>query len=94
MPPGADWKKNYVWKIYIELEERTNKHIICQNCTTEFSDLNNKNAAGDIYCTGCKEYVVPFDLDSNQPYIETLAKKGTVTNVIKDDVVDSSVDTF
>lgn len=68
LPEGADWKKNYVWKVSVSLEEKSDKHIICQLCTTEITDLNQKNAAG-TYCPGCKDYVTPFDLDANKPLV-------------------------
>jgi len=68
LPKEADWKKNYVWKINVSLEEKTDKKIICQNCTTEIVDFNKKDEIGDIYCPACKTYIVPFDLTKNELY--------------------------
>ena len=70
LPSGSDWKKNYVWKIYISLEEKEDKSVICQNCTTEILDFNKKNATGDIYCPGCKSYSILFDLKNNKPFVQ------------------------
>ena len=75
LPKGADWKKNYLWKVIISLEEKTEKKIICQDCTTEITDMAKTDEHGDIYCTGCKEYIVPFDLLNNKPFF-------TDTNVV------------
>jgi len=82
LPEGADWKKNYVWRISVELEERSVKQVICQSCTTEIIDFKNKNTAGYIYCTGCKEYITPLDLNTKQPWVDENAKEELIYDAV------------
>lgn len=66
LPAGADWKKNYSWKVYIQLEEIGDKEIICPVCNSEIQDLQNKNTNGDLFCKSCANYVAAYDLRKNE----------------------------
>lgn len=76
LPKGATWKKNYLWKVHITLEERDDKGIICPECTAELDLDAEKNEAGKYQCTTCKNFVVAFDCQTGKPYMdEDIAKE-------------------
>lgn len=68
LPDNSDWKKSYIWRVIIELEEIGNKRIICPSCSSEITNLENINDTGDLFCKRCNEYVAAFNLETNELY--------------------------
>lgn len=82
LPKGASWKKNYVWKVHITLEERDDKNVVCLGCTSELDINNEKDPTGKYYCTSCKEYTVAIDCKTGKPFMD----EQLVEEIIKNNV--------
>jgi len=65
LPKESNWKKNYVWKIYIELEEREDKELVCPDCTNEIKP-EKISEIGQVECENCGTNVVPYNLKQKE----------------------------
>jgi len=62
LPKEASWKKNYIWKISVEIEERNDKEIICPECTNDLKDYV-PNELGQIECENCSKKVIGLKIE-------------------------------
>lgn len=62
LPSEANWKKNHIWSITINLEEREDKEVICPECTHDLPKDIEIDEIGRVKCPNCDMTIVPYDI--------------------------------
>lgn len=60
LPKECDWKRNYRFKVILELEERELKSAACPSCYTDLDNIQ-ANVNDLLKCPSCDKMVLPIN---------------------------------